>query len=174
MKKELLNNKKGFTLVELLAVIVVLAIIILIAMPSVMSAMDKARRNALVTEVNEISKIAQTAYADKSMGGTGLTSACFNLKYLVDNGYMDKKLESYTGYVIVEVSDSGKVSTKADISNGIYRTGIKNADGTITAGAVAPSSVTNDNLAGGTTGSNVPADCAGHVDNSSSSRNFEA
>ena len=44
--RKMKNNKKGFTLVELLAVIVVLAIIILIAMPSVMSAMDKARRNA--------------------------------------------------------------------------------------------------------------------------------
>ena len=39
--KDIIKNKKGFTLVELLAVIVVLAIIILVAMPNVMSAMEK-------------------------------------------------------------------------------------------------------------------------------------
>jgi type IV pilus assembly protein PilA len=117
---KLLKNRKGFTLVELLAVIVVLAIIILIAMPSVMSAMDKARKNSLVTEIAEIGKIAQTAYADDSMG-TGVTSICYNLKYLVENGYLDKKLDDYTGAVYLSVNpNTGKVSSQITISNGIY------------------------------------------------------
>lgn len=117
--KKIVKNKKGFTLVELLAVIVVLAIIILIAMPSVMSAMDKARRNALITEVTEITKIAQTAYADDSMG-TGITSICYNLEYLVEHGYLDKKLEGYTGAVLLSVNADGKVSSDIIISNGVY------------------------------------------------------
>lgn len=118
---KLAKNTKGFTLVELLAVIVVLAIIILIAMPSVMSAMDKARKNSLVTEISEIAKIAQTAYADDSMG-TGITSKCYKLQDLVDNGYMDKKMSGYSGAVSLSVNPSnGKVSSKIRISNGVYK-----------------------------------------------------
>ena len=37
-------NKKGFTLVELLAVIVVLAIIMVLTVPSVLSSMNSARQ----------------------------------------------------------------------------------------------------------------------------------
>ena len=128
MKKLNLKNKKGFTLVELLAVIVVLAIIILIAMPSVMSAMDKARRNALITEASEITKIATTAYADDSMG-TGITKVCYNLKYLSEQGYLDKNLSGYTGQVGVEVDSNGKVLTKIWLSNGIYKITTGDIDG---------------------------------------------
>ena len=42
-------NKKGFTLVELLAVIVVLAIIMIIAMPNIVRAMNAARESAFRT-----------------------------------------------------------------------------------------------------------------------------
>ena len=121
MKKLNLKNKKGFTLVELLAVIVVLAIIILIAMPSVMSAMDKARRNALITEANEITKIAATAFADDSMG-TGLTSKCYSLQALKDGGYLDKNLKDYSGSVSISIdSNTGAVTRKIWLSNGIYK-----------------------------------------------------
>lgn len=116
---KVVKNKKGFTLVELLAVIVVLAIIILIAMPSVMSAMDKARRNALVTEATEITKIAQTAYADDSMG-TGITAICYNFYYLVKEGYLDKKMDGYSGAVYLSIDAKGKVHSKIAISNGVY------------------------------------------------------
>lgn len=40
------NNKKGFTLVELLAVIVILAIIALIATPIILNVIDDAKTNA--------------------------------------------------------------------------------------------------------------------------------
>ena len=38
-----MKNKKGFTLVELLAVIVILAIIMIIAIPAVLQTMESAR-----------------------------------------------------------------------------------------------------------------------------------
>ena len=43
-------NKKGFTLVELLAVIVILAVVMLIAVTAVGPLMTKARKSALGTE----------------------------------------------------------------------------------------------------------------------------
>ena len=40
------GNKKGFTLVELLAVIVVLAIIMIIAIPAVVESMNNAKKGS--------------------------------------------------------------------------------------------------------------------------------
>lgn len=129
MKKLNLKNKKGFTLVELLAVIVVLAIIILIAMPSVMSAMDKARKNSLVTEASEIVKIAQTAYADDMMNAKVPANAngyCYSLKYLIDKGYMDKNLggtgEAATefGSVLLKVDENSVATYDIWLTNKIY------------------------------------------------------
>ena len=42
-----INKKKGFTLVELLAVIVILAIILVIAVPKVMSIIEDAKMGTL-------------------------------------------------------------------------------------------------------------------------------
>ena len=47
-------NKKGFTLVELLAVIVVLAIIMLLAIPNVLSVLNVSRRKAFVEFVDKV------------------------------------------------------------------------------------------------------------------------
>jgi len=121
--KKVLKNTKGFTLVELLAVIVVLAVIILIAMPSVMSAMEKARRNALITEAAEITKVAQTAYADDIMNNvaTGNQSGtCYPLKWLVSNGFLDKNTTNYTGSVLLTVDTNGKATYKIWLSNGMF------------------------------------------------------
>lgn len=42
------NNKKGFTLVELLAVIVVLAIIITIAVPGTIAVSNKIKKECII------------------------------------------------------------------------------------------------------------------------------
>ena len=83
-----INNKKGFTLMELLAVIVILSVLILLAMPAVLRLMENARKNAFITEANSIIKIAQTAYADQSTTGTAPT--CYKLSDLKTGGYTDK------------------------------------------------------------------------------------
>ena len=43
-------KKKGFTLVELLAVIAILAILIILALPNIMSLFNNAKENAFITE----------------------------------------------------------------------------------------------------------------------------
>lgn len=60
-------NKKGFTLVELLAVIAILAILVIIALPNIMSMFNQARQNSFTTEVKEIYKMAQQQWISDSM-----------------------------------------------------------------------------------------------------------
>ena len=55
-------NKKGFTLVELLAVIAILAILVIIALPNVLSMFNQAKEDTFATETKEMVKIAQQQY----------------------------------------------------------------------------------------------------------------
>lgn len=121
MNKSNLKNKKGFTLVELLAVIVVLAIIILIAMPAVLSSMEKARKNSFAVEANEVIRAAQTAYADAVMNGKASgNNICIPYNYL-KNGFLEKHDDNYNGSVLITINPtSGQASYKIYLSNSNY------------------------------------------------------
>ena len=64
-------KKKGFTLVELLAVIAILAILVIIALPNVLKMFNDAKEKAFTTEVREIYKTAQQQWIADSMFSTG-------------------------------------------------------------------------------------------------------
>ncbi len=60
-------KKKGFTLVELLAVIAILAILVIIALPNVLGMFQSAKKNTFTTELQNIYKSATTQYVSDSM-----------------------------------------------------------------------------------------------------------
>lgn len=75
------KNKKGFTLVELLAVIVVLAIIMIIAVPQVMNAMDGAKVGAFKVEARNVIRTAMAQYqTDQLTGGSKATEVTISSK----------------------------------------------------------------------------------------------
>ena len=49
-----MKNKRGFTLVELLAVIAILAILVIIAMPNIMGLFKTARKNSFMVEARTL------------------------------------------------------------------------------------------------------------------------
>ena len=60
------NKEKGFTLVELLAVIVILAVIALIAIPVILNLIESSRRGAAIATVNNYVKtVEKTIAAEK-------------------------------------------------------------------------------------------------------------
>lgn len=63
-------NKKGFTLVELLAVIAILAILVIIAMPNVLKMFNESKKNTFLTEAKAIYKQAETEIIQRTMAGT--------------------------------------------------------------------------------------------------------
>ena len=63
--------KKGFTLVELLAVIAILAILAIISLPNIMDMFNTAKANSFTTELKTIHKVAQQKWISDSLFDTG-------------------------------------------------------------------------------------------------------
>ena len=70
------QKKNGFTLVELLAVIVILAVILVIAVPSIMSTITESRNGALASSAKLIASSAETAYISNQTLGIEKTLTC--------------------------------------------------------------------------------------------------
>lgn len=121
-----MRNNKGFTLVELLAVIVILAIVMLIAVTSVGPIMDKARKSAFVDEGLAMVDTARTAYVTEQMDSPDIkatTSVCFSTKWLNENGYFSKgETQGYYGSVAVLYND-GKLEYQYWLTDGAYYIG---------------------------------------------------
>ena len=134
-------NKKGFTLVELLAVIVILSVVMLIAVTAVGPLMTRARKSALATEGIGMVNAAKSAYqAEQLTGVFGPTSSvCFDLQWLCKHNYFEKGCDGssdgdkYSGSVLAYYN-SGKVQYKFWISNGIYSFGTESTETTVANG----------------------------------------
>lgn len=69
-------KKKGFTLVELLAVIAILAILIILALPNTMSLYNEAKKDSFTTEVKNIVNNAKQQWISDSMFSTSEEIYC--------------------------------------------------------------------------------------------------
>lgn len=102
------KDKKGFTLMELLAVIVILSVLILLAMPAVLRLMENSRKNSFLTEANSITRIAKNYYEKKRIDNEEVPS-CVPLKTFSDEEFTNKKF----------ALESGKVKYTKDINNNL-------------------------------------------------------
>lgn len=89
-------NKKGFTLVELLAVIALLAILSLITTPAIMVVRNKLLKNSLESKINLILSAAEDYASEHIMQIPSDTENCSDyscchivlVKTLISNGYL--------------------------------------------------------------------------------------
>ena len=122
-------NKKGFTLVELLAVIEILAILVIIALPNVLKMFNDSKMNSFLTEAKTLYSEVSKKYISETMKGNKLT-------YISSED--DTKLEM-TGrdlqYCVLLNTDGSVKSMKvsngewiAELPSGKKITDLKNAD----------------------------------------------
>ena len=79
-------KKKGFTLVELLAVIAILAILVIIALPNVLEMFNRAKKELFLTEAKTIFKETSKKYINESMKGNKITKISNDINKLdIDN-----------------------------------------------------------------------------------------
>ena len=79
-------KKKGFTLVELLAVIAILAILVIVAMPNVLGMFNQAKANTFVTEVQKYMDTAKTSFMTEAMQSGGKEVVFTNLASTATTG----------------------------------------------------------------------------------------
>ena len=120
----MINNKKGFTLVELLAVIVILAIIAIVGTTAIGPVIQNSRKDSIIDEAQTI---ADAVTLTASMIDAEQTTTCtiFNTSYktsdttsvyvvsldkLAGCGYYKKKNNNLQGYVVVN-SDNYSISS---------------------------------------------------------------
>ena len=122
-------KNKGFTLVELLAVIAILAILVIIALPNVLKMFNDAKKNSFLTEAKTLYGEVSKKYISENMKGNKLT-------YISSED--DTKLEM-TGrdlqYCVLLNTDGSVKSMKvsngewiAELPSGKKITDLKNAD----------------------------------------------
>lgn len=128
--KNNLYNKRGFTLVELLAVIVVLAVVMLIAINSILPQIDNARKNAFGIEVLGLADSAEQYVLEQQLTNTSFivpaAGKCVTLTTLASKGLSDLKTEDYHGYVLVQRTGEGKYKYTVHLAkeNGYYVDGV--------------------------------------------------
>ncbi len=126
-------NKKGFTLVELLAVIAILAILVIIALPNVIKMYNSAKKNTFLTEAKTVYSEVTRKYISESMKGNKLSSVNFDddtklnmtgeeLKYCIDlnsDGTI-KNIKITNGVYYIETTSDMENLSVNDITEGDY------------------------------------------------------
>lgn len=105
-KREAFKNKKGFTLVEMIVVIVILGILLAIMVPQLIKYIDKAKAVQCRTDVSYIMKEYQIEALEKDPGTA--EEACTLLENIVleHNGKLEKKGEIFNGGIYSDVCTS--------------------------------------------------------------------
>lgn len=118
------KNKKGFTLVELLAVIVVLAIIMVIAVPTILNNMNNAKIKSFQLEGQRILDLALAHYESEGLMGSpnfGSFTSGTNTENCYNFSDFKMNPSGYEGFVIVNYSIEGnQTDYKLYLTNGIY------------------------------------------------------
>ena len=109
-----LNNKKGFTLMEMLIVVAIIAILIAIAIPTFSSAMEKAREAADIANIRSAYAQAMADSlcnnADASVKTGAMTQATAGWSYIEIPSY----LSGASGWKNVQKGDTVTVKVAQD------------------------------------------------------------
>lgn len=145
------KNKKGFTLVELLAVIVILGVLLMIAVPAIQNVINKSRRNSFESAAKLAIENVETIASTEKVNGT--ISTCYvpiitkvdennnGYKYQTGTLYPKMTLERGSfgndaiGYVLVNADGKGTITLQNSdyiVQGTLDSLSVESSTGTIT------------------------------------------
>lgn len=113
-----MKNQQGFTLIELIVVIVILGILAATAMPKFLDIQGDARRAAMTGAAGAISSAANLAHASQMVAGLGAGSAVAlgGASITMVNGYPDTGVGGIL--FAANITDAAGVSTEWTVAGG--------------------------------------------------------
>ena len=109
---------KGFTLVELLAVIVILSVILVIAVPQIMNVIENTKIGSMESTAKLIAKSAERVYTEKEILGESLDNLnCSDVAKINDEDYDTCEIKIIEDKAIVNIVGKGRFAGKY-INNG--------------------------------------------------------
>ena len=104
--EELRNREEGFTLVELLAVIVILGLIVAIAIPAIGKVIDKVEENTDTAEVQMVVDAARLYYTSNPTATGDVTT-----QDLLDDGYLEPRADgTIENVTVTKDATTGEIS----------------------------------------------------------------
>ncbi len=104
-------KKQGFTLVEILGVIVILGLIMLLAFPQLMAQIKKGTKN-IDSKTQELIYASARVYIDQNVNEFPIENGntyCVTIQSLLDNGVLNKNLAGLTQSSKIDLSNVVKI-----------------------------------------------------------------
>ena len=103
-----MSNKKGFTIVEILVVVVILAVVGLVIMMSIIPQIEQNAKDSFISDIKLYLQASTKEITDSKIEGEEFTSKCISIADLnkKDVGVVDKK--SYMGYIVTTLDVEDK------------------------------------------------------------------
>lgn len=103
-----MKNKKGFTLIEVLAILVILAVILSIIIPTTLGIVSDSKSNLNSSQQKQLENAARMWYLDSNVN-LEVDESCkisikdiVDLEYLESNDVLDPKTgETMQGYIVI-------------------------------------------------------------------------
>jgi len=111
--KKIWNKEDGFTLVELLGVIVILGIILAIAIPGIGNIVENAKKNTADHQAELVVDAAKMYVLDKNITVTG-TGKTITSNDLVTAGYLEKAPTKVYTVTITKAATGSDLTYKVD------------------------------------------------------------
>ena len=120
-----MKNNKGFTLVELLAVIAILAILVIIAIPNVLKMFNDSKKNAFMVQARKTASVAQEHTVLSSDKTFDCNSLLTGQKFKDCTATVDKNNQvsvdvlgsgAYENFLMVDVTPNANSGTFVDLS----------------------------------------------------------
>ncbi len=112
-----MSNNKGFTLVELLAVIVILAIIMIIAIPAVLNTLETAKRKTFSEYIDKVATKTQDKYFESQLNNEAVSGA---IVYDISADLGFSNVGEFKGYSLIDTNSNNIYITLYNNEYAVY------------------------------------------------------